>query len=526
MIRNFSPIRFALSPAGLLAVAGLLFHPASTAAAELPRTIASPPCTKAPVVDGVFGPDEWKEAAVFRFEMPMFEFKPFAMRGPRAAELRVMNSANALHIALRVPNAVSHASLIPLELDMAILAFSRSEAVTVGDDRKAIAPGLFRDKYVSAPGQSEDDPQQDGRGATGYVDGCYTFEWSVPLGAEDRNDLRASPGDAIRFNIAFFDRFSADFKQTQAGGLFGPDLDKAVAWGTMRLAATATNDGGPALTGAPLDPNFELDVTYAAPGGQELKLDFLRPDGDGPFPLIVCVHGGAWQGGSRTDLRSFQTAFAASGFASASVQYRFPPKNRFPAQLEDIIAAVRFLLQNHERFRIDPDRVGFTGGSAGAHLALLAAFSKIEGCHVRAVVNLAGPTDLRTFLSAPTGDAALKSVVNRDSAELVADLLGTADRRADIYAAASPVAQVHANGPAVLTIHGVADDIVPVTQAEALHAALKKIGATERLIAVPGGGHDMGGWPMTERLAVFRDTIDYFAAHLKSAPPPETPVTK
>ena len=77
----------------------------------------------------------------------------------------------------------------------------------------------------------------------------YTFEWAVPLDSHDANDLRAKPGDEFRFNIAFFDHFTADLKDTQAGGLFGADFNHAAAWGTLRLADKVQNDGGTAFRG-------------------------------------------------------------------------------------------------------------------------------------------------------------------------------------------------------------------------------------------------------------------------------------
>jgi len=484
-------------------------------AADVPKSVASAPCTKAPTIDGVLGEGEWKEATALKFDMPMFQLQPFAMKEARTCELRVMNSANALYIALRLPNSASHKSLAPLEIDMANLAFCQGKDVAKGDDRKVLAPSLYRDKTVTEPGKDEDDSQQDGRGAVAYDKGHYVFEWAVPLGAKDANDLRATPGDEFHFNIAFFDRFTIDFKNTQVGGLYGADLNKTTAWGTLRLADNVKDDGSRSLQGEAADPNSELNVVYASPNGSDLKLDFVRPAGDGPFPLVVCVHGGGWQAGSRSDFKDFQKAFAGMGFASASVQYRFPPKDRFPAQLDDITAAVRFLTENRQRLQIDPDRVGFIGGSAGAHLALLAAFSDIKGCTIKAVVSMAGPTDLRTFASAPAGDAALKSFLKRDSAGLLEDLLGTKDRKADVYAKASPITRVRKGGPAVLTIHGTNDDLVPFSQAETLHVALKKAGANERLIPVKGGGHDFAQWPEKERLAVFVDAIDHFKVHLK-----------
>ncbi|MGL4464091.1 MAG: alpha/beta hydrolase fold domain-containing protein [Planctomycetia bacterium] len=109
----------------------------------------------------------------------------------------------------------------------------------------------------------------------------------------------------------------------------------------------------------------------AGPGGTDLKLDFVRPAGKGPFPLVVLVHGGGWRVGSRTDYAEGQQGFAKFGFATASVQYRFAPKHTYPAQRDDIADALRFLVKNKEKYAVDPDRIGLMGASAGGHFAAL-----------------------------------------------------------------------------------------------------------------------------------------------------------
>ena len=142
---------------------------------DLPRTIESAPCAKAPTIDGVLGEGEWKAATIFKFDMPMVQLKPVALKEKRACELRVMNSANALYIALRVPNAASYKSLIPLEIDMASLAFCQGKEVAKGDDRKVLAIGLYVDKHVVEPRKDANDPQQDGRGAVDLRQGLLHF---------------------------------------------------------------------------------------------------------------------------------------------------------------------------------------------------------------------------------------------------------------------------------------------------------------------------------------------------------------
>ena len=260
--------------------------------------------------------------------------------------------------------------------------------------------------------------------------------------------------------------------------------------------------------GASEEPVVEKGIVYASLDGGDLQLDFVRPAGEGPFPLLVLIHGGGWRLGSKTEYAQGQLGFAKIGFATAAVQYRFAPQHKYPAQKQDVQSAIEFLVANKSTYRIDPNRVALMGGSAGGHLALVVGLPATKGYTVRGIINVCGPTDLTTFHSTAAGDAALTSFVKRDSAGLLEDLLGTADRQAAIYREASPVSLVRKDGPPVLTLHGDNDDLVPIEQAEALHAVLKSAGVKETLVRCPGGGHDFGSWPEKERsaamLAVFR----------------------
>jgi acetyl esterase/lipase len=268
--------------------------------------------------------------------------------------------------------------------------------------------------------------------------------------------------------------------------------------------------------GRHLDDHLRLlDLEYDKTEGESLKCDFVRPQGDGPFPLVVCIHGGGWRQGSRKEYAEFQSTMAGKGVATVSVQYRFAPAAKFPAQLHDIRNALKFVLADTSRFRIDPMRIMWMGGSAGGHLALLAGFEKNDAFETRLIVNVAGPTDMRTFRSMPSGDVVLKKYVTRDSSELIADLLGTDDRTADIYREASPVEHVRPDGPRVLTLHGEKDDIVPITQAESLHAKLKEMKVPEELIRVRNGGHDMAAWESGERLQALIKVVEAIEAVAK-----------
>jgi acetyl esterase/lipase len=263
------------------------------------------------------------------------------------------------------------------------------------------------------------------------------------------------------------------------------------------------------------DIPIQKDIVYAKAGGEELKLDLARPaKGEGPFPLVVCLHGGAWQIGHRSSEHAQLRLLAGHGYVAATVGYRLAPKHRFPAQIEDARAAVRFLRAHARDYNIDPNRVAAVGGSAGGHLALLLGL--MDGpSKVRAVVNYFGPTDLRTWSATPQGDALLKKAVNgRDSNGILEDLVGTSDRKAEAVAKASPITYVDAKDPPVLTFQGTADPLVPTEQAKALHEALKKAGVAEKLVLLEGASH---GWGGKEKERTDRLMLEFLDKHLKGS---------
>src|SRR5262249_42021899 len=147
-------------------------------------------------------------------------------------------------------------------------------------------------------------------------------------------------------------------------------------------------------------------------GGAELRMDFAQPAiGDGPFPAVLVIHAGAWHEGGREENHRYLAALARHGYVAASPQYRFCPADTFPAQLYDVKAAVRFLRANAASLKVDPDRIGAMGFSAGGHLALLLGMTSppdgfdgaetkgVSSSRVQAVVDFFGPVDLadKTF---------------------------------------------------------------------------------------------------------------------------------
>jgi len=258
----------------------------------------------------------------------------------------------------------------------------------------------------------------------------------------------------------------------------------------------------------------ELDVVYSTAGDRELKLDLARPsEGKGPFPVVVCVHGGGWRMGNKRDLRPWIQMLARQGYVAASVGYRLAPDDRFPAQIEDCKTAVRFLRANSDKYAIDKDRFGALGYSAGGHLVCLLGLTDekagLEGkehpkesSKVQAVVDYFGPTDLAGY---GKDDSAQKA--------MLAPLIGA--KYADnprAHDKASPIKYVQKGAPPFLILHGTKDWIVPIEQSRNLANKLKDVDVPVTLVEVPDEGH---GWEGKPSIATTEATLKFLAEKLK-----------
>ena len=254
--------------------------------------------------------------------------------------------------------------------------------------------------------------------------------------------------------------------------------------------------------------------TYARPDGLALEADVYLPEGSGaPPPAIIWIHGGGWRYGNRLvspDLRRF---FAARGFAMVAIDYRLSRVARFPAQIEDVRAAVRWLRSAARRFGIDRDRIGLWGASAGGHLASLAALAPPdcfrpgdawypdESDVVQGVVVGYAPTDFlqidahRPPRGTRSDDPESLLLPRPDLRSIDADsweslLLGAPIASVpDLVRAASPLTYAGAHAPAFLILHGLSDTTVPPHQSELLYHALAAAGSCVTLALIDGLGH-------------------------------------
>jgi acetyl esterase/lipase len=246
-----------------------------------------------------------------------------------------------------------------------------------------------------------------------------------------------------------------------------------------------------------------------------MQLDLALPkEGKGPFPCVVCLHGGGWRGGKRQDLTKLTEFLAGKGFVAATITYRLAPDHRFPAQIEDCKAAVRWLRANAAKYHINPQKIGAVGFSAGGHLAsLLGTADKDSGLEgeggnldqssrVQAVVNYFGPTDFTT----KTWSAHVKD------AFIIPFLGGTMQDKRAVYEKASPVTHVSKDDPPFLFFHGDKDSLVGVDQPQILSKKLQEAGVSAKVVVLEGEGHGWGGETLNRTL---RQTVEFFEEKLK-----------
>ncbi|MBI5842577.1 MAG: alpha/beta hydrolase [Chloroflexi bacterium] len=258
----------------------------------------------------------------------------------------------------------------------------------------------------------------------------------------------------------------------------------------------------------------QRDIAYCTMDGVALKMDVYYPSSnESPWPATMYVHGGGWSSGDKAEgvgalgIPSLQRA----GFLVVAVNYRLAPEHPFPAMIEDVKCAVRYLRAHAGEYNLDPNRIGAWGGSAGGHLAALLGTSDEsagfdvgeyldQSSRVQAVVDMFGPTDL------------------------TAQFEGGYEKASRVFngfdpALASPVTYVTPDDPPFLMLHGDSDELVPIEQSQILLAALQTAGVPAELVTVTNAGHsfkpvtDAPIDPTREELSGL--VVDFFLEHLK-----------
>ncbi len=252
------------------------------------------------------------------------------------------------------------------------------------------------------------------------------------------------------------------------------------------------------------------NLAYAT-HGERNTLDLYVPKADGPLPLVIWIHGGGWQAGSK-DGGGPALMLLTKGYAVASINYRLSQQAVFPAQIEDCKAAVRYLRANAKTHNLNPDAFGVWGASAGGHLVALLGTSgdakelngdgpnKDVSSRVQAVCDFFGPTDLLK-LSGGAADSPITKLLGGKPAD-----------KKELAVKADPITYATKDDAPVLIVHGDKDTLVPLDQSEILVAGLKKAGVEVELVVVKGGGHGGPGFASAENQAKI---AAFFDKHLK-----------
>jgi len=257
--------------------------------------------------------------------------------------------------------------------------------------------------------------------------------------------------------------------------------------------------------------NVEKDISYASRNNSDLHLDIYAPVSNTAetHPAVVLIHGGGWISLDKSTMRTMGNILARSGFVAFSVDYRLfqGSQNRWPAQLDDVQLAVRWVRANAAKYHINPDRIGAFGHSAGAHLAALLGLEDTShtsalaqySSKVQAVVDVSGPTDFTVNHDA-------------DSAEFLSGFLGgDYATHPQLWRDASPVFHVRKDAAPFLIMHGTQDQSVPISQAQELYDKLHSAGVPVSFIKVDDG-HTFQTPEARHQLAV--ETRSFFSRYL------------
>jgi acetyl esterase/lipase len=311
-------------------------------------------------------------------------------------------------------------------------------------------------------------------------------------------------------------------------------------WAALLVSSVLAQNPAPQRPKLPKGITAEYDVKYVPNGdaAQALDIYFAEPPADKPLPLLVWIHGGGWSGGSKAQPPYLGQLLR--GYVIASVEYRFSQTAKFPAQIQDCQAAIRWLRANSKKYNIDPDRVGVGGASAGGHLAALVGTSggqkvfpmiggnEDQSDRVQAVCDIFGPTDFWTVVTQAEEDKNVKNIFKWNNGDPYSNLIGAKlgeDKEKCI--AVSPVHYVSKDNPPFLILHGDKDALVPYAQSVELTDLLTKQGVEVTLQRLPGAGH---GGPSFQLPVIAQLTNSFFDKHLKGIdakiePLPESKVT-
>jgi acetyl esterase/lipase len=255
---------------------------------------------------------------------------------------------------------------------------------------------------------------------------------------------------------------------------------------TALLGIASASRGDEPAKSSPAPP-LNSDIEFAKVGDVSLTLDAFVPEGPGPFPTCVLVHGGGFvRGDKQTYIKPLLGPLSEARFTWFTINYRLAPEHRWPACAEDVETAVRWVRLHAKEYKVDSSRIALIGESAGGHLVSYVGTRSAKELGLAAVVPFYAPHDLEF------------QVKNRNAlGESMQALLGLTELNDAAWKRlhdASPSAYVHAGMPPYLLIHGDKDPQVPYAQSTRFHEQMKAAGNSCELITIAEGAHGMGGW--------------------------------
>lgn len=265
------------------------------------------------------------------------------------------------------------------------------------------------------------------------------------------------------------------------------------------------------------------DITYVTREGVDHRLDIvtLAREPESPRPAIVFVHGGGWLGGEKTTTAN--DWLAEAGFFTVSVEYRLTGTARFPAQIHDVKAAIRWVREHAAEWNVDPDKIGVWGSSAGGHLSALCAVTNGDAAYAGGEFETSSDVQCAVPICPPTDFLvdwyAVGNMPVHEEAEMCLEGLigGTPLEQPDLARQASPLWQISSDAAPQLVIQGGADDLVPAGQVRAYTSALMQHGADVTYLEYADEGHavDAGIYLENEDHLGLREVIlPFFRWHL------------
>jgi acetyl esterase/lipase len=250
---------------------------------------------------------------------------------------------------------------------------------------------------------------------------------------------------------------------------------------------------------------------YCTLDGLPQKMDIYFPQAGGPWPVLVNVHGGSWRYGDKSEAVTFASRMTAQGYLVVSINYRLYPAGRFPAMIEDVKCAIRYLRANATQYNLDPDRIAAIGSSAGGHLVSLLGTTDAsagwdvgeyldQSSRVQAVIAIAPVTDL-----------------TKNFPDLDLEAMREVGFKEDNIVQASPITHVTPDDPPFLLIHGDQDEVVPLEQSQLIYERLVQMNIPAELITVKNAGHspiepDELAEPTLEE--IYQKIADFLAKYL------------